>query len=79
MKLTIIKSSKKKEFKVIWVELETPVGNFIIAKGHAPMVVTLSPNKQIIFQLETGKEVSENISGGIANISRHEVQLLLEN
>ena len=78
MILKIIRPSGHKQHHIMWLEINTPTGNFVIAKGHAPMIVTLSNKKQIIFELTTGQEVSEVISGGVAQISRNEIKLLLE-
>ena len=77
MELNIISPQNKKEFKVMWVELNTPKGNFIIEKGHAPMILTLSPGQHITFELDSGKEISEVVSGGVAHIMRKSVKLLL--
>ena len=78
MILKIIRPGGHKQHQIIWLEINTPTGNFVIAKGHAPMIVTLSKKKQIVFELATGQELSEIVSGGIAHILRDEIQLLLE-
>ena len=78
MILKIIRPNGYKEHNIIWLEINTPEGNFIIAKGHAPMIISLSANKQLIFELTTGQSHSEVITGGIAHINRDNIQLLLE-
>ena len=77
MELTIITPTKKNTYNVAWVELNTPAGNFVIARGHAPMIITLSPEKPVIYELNTGKDASETITGGIAHITRKSVTLIL--
>ena len=44
MQLRIISPSGEKKFKIAWVEVDTPVGNFVIHSGHAPTVLTLLPD-----------------------------------
>ncbi len=77
MDLTISRPEGEKHYKIIWIELNTPVGNFIIAKGHAPMILTLLPEKQLTYLLENGKEHSELIPGGIAHVTRQTVNIIL--
>jgi F0F1-type ATP synthase epsilon subunit len=77
MKLFVVSPFGKKTFDIAWVELNTPVGNFVIQPGHAPMMLTLSPHKEIIFCLTSGKQESFVIKQGIIDISRTSATLLL--
>ncbi len=77
MKLHIISSFEKKEFTISWLELNTPVGNFVIQPGHVPTVLTLSKNKPIVFELENGKKRVIKGSGGIAEITRTDATILV--
>ena len=77
MKLHIISSFEKKEFTISWLELNTPVGNFVIQPGHVPTVLTLSKNKPIVFELENGKKRVIKVSGGIAEITRTDATILV--
>lgn len=77
MKLHIISPFEKKEFTISWLELNTPVGNFVIQDGHAPTVLTLSKNKPIIFETENGKTRMFKIGGGVAEITRTDATILL--
>lgn len=77
MKLTITSPEHYQEFQIAWVELNSPVGNFIILPGHAPMIITLSENLPITYLLRTGHQESFASPGGIAHITRKEITLLL--
>lgn len=77
MKLLIVSPFAKKSFDVAWIELNTPIGNFVIQPGHAPMVLTLSPYKEITFCLTSGKQESFAIKQGIIDITRTQATLLL--
>lgn len=70
MLLSIISPLDKKSYKILWLELNTPLGNFVIQPEHAPTILTLAPNRPVIFCLHNGKEESINITQGIVEISR---------
>ena len=76
MKLNIISPFSKKSFDIAWIEINTPVGNFVIQPGHAPMIVTLAPHKEITVCLKSGKQQNYFIKQGIADITRTTVTLL---
>ena len=76
-KLEIIRPLSKQEFSVVWLELNTPEGNFVIQPKHAPMVLTLSPNKDVIFCLKNGKQQSITVQYGVAEITREKTTILL--
>ncbi len=46
--LKIISPEKTITHSILWIELNTRVGNFIVQPGHTPMIVTLAPNKEIV-------------------------------
>ena len=70
MKLHIIMPEEEKQFSIVWLEIETPVGNFVIHGGHAPTVLTLLPGYDILFKLKTGKQESITVANGIVEITR---------
>ena len=77
MKLYIITPFSKKILDIAWLELNTPVGNFVVQPGHAPTVLTLAYNKEIVFCLKSGKQESIIIKHGIADITRTTATILL--
>lgn len=77
MKLYIISPFEKKIVDIAWLELNTQVGNFVIQPGHVPTILTLAPNKEIMFCLKSGKQESFVIKQGIAHITRIDITLLL--
>jgi len=78
MKLQIITPHDKKDIDVAWVELETPVGNFVIHSGHAPTVLTLLPKHSVIFRTKAGIEESVLINNGVVNIDREKVIIITD-
>lgn len=77
MELTIITPTSAQKISIAWLEINTPVGNFVIQPGHAPMVVTLSPKEKVMYGLENGKRESIMVNLGTAHITRTAVTLLL--
>jgi F0F1-type ATP synthase epsilon subunit len=78
MKLEIVSSDAHNIYQVAWLELNTPVGNFIIQQGHAPMILSLTPNKPITFRLKSGKQQTINANSGIAKITREATTLIID-
>ena len=78
MELTIVSPFEKKVIQISWIEVNTPVGNFVMQRGHAPMIVSLSPDKDIIICLVNGKhETIPSHHGGLLEINRTTARLLL--
>jgi F0F1-type ATP synthase epsilon subunit len=77
MKLTIITSSTREEQSISWIELNTPTGNIVIQEKHAPCILELTPNEQILFQLTTGKQKSITIQYGFAHILRDKITIII--
>lgn len=78
MDIEIIKPSGKKKITVSWIEVTTPVGNFVIQRGHAPTILTLLPKHAIQVLLTSGKQESIEVPlGGIMEVQRDTVKLLL--
>lgn len=79
MQLHIIGVDQKEEFNVLWVELQTCAGNFIIQPEHAPMIVQMQPKSQIRFCLDNSKQKTIDIVSGLAHVTRDLVTILIHN
>jgi len=77
MELTIISPLRTQLFKIAWIELNTPVGNFIIQPGHAPTILSLTPDQKITFCLANGKRESLFVPQGITEITRTSTTIYL--
>ncbi|MCL4380248.1 hypothetical protein M1466_02025 [Candidatus Dependentiae bacterium] len=62
--------------QVAWLEIQTAAGGMIIMQSHAPMVVPLKPNSQLIMMVGTLRQQYQVIHG-IAHIMREGVLILL--
>jgi F0F1-type ATP synthase epsilon subunit len=77
MKLTIHTPQYKLIHDVAWLEINTPTGNYIIQKGHAPMITPLSSKKVVTYRLKTGKQESISILHGIVKIDRESATVVM--
>lgn len=77
MKLQIISPEQTKIFMILWLEALTAIGSFVIQSGHAPMVLILSPGKEITFGLMNDKQESIIVPYGILEITRTQAILLI--
>lgn len=77
MELRVVTPQHIQKYIVTWIDLNTPEGNLVIQPGHAPMVLLLSPGKEVTFCLKNGKKESAMISQGIIEILRTHAILLI--
>jgi len=77
MELRIISPNGEKKLSIKWIEVETPVGNFVIHSGHAPTLLTLLPHHDITFQRDTGIQESMPITNGIVDVTREKVTVII--
>ena len=77
MKLSVISPHALVQHTIVWVEINTPVGNMIIQENHAPMVVEITPNSEFLFMQPNGKQVSLKVLQGFLHVTRQEIKLLV--
>lgn len=70
MELLINTPQYESKYTVVWLEINTPTGNYVIQRGHAPAIMTLSPQKSLTFRLKTGKQETLTVRHGIVKIDR---------
>ena len=78
MILNIISPKETIHHEIVWLEINTPVGNMVIQKHHAPMIIELEPHKEIAYQLVTGKQQTIPISRGFVHVSRTEIKIIVQ-
>ena len=75
MDLIINSPRQKKQLQITWVEFDTPDRNMIIQPQHAPMIVRLKENSEILYNVVTGKKEVVKITSGIVHITRDSVSI----
>ncbi|MCF7900188.1 hypothetical protein K9K77_01630 [Candidatus Babeliales bacterium] len=79
MKLRIISPQETKDIEIVWLEINTPGGNFVIQNGYMPTTFLLSPRKELLYCFKTGKQESITLEkGGILEITKKEVVALIK-
>ncbi len=77
MEFKLVGPTKAQSMHINWLEVQTQQGNFVILPGHAPMVVLLAHNKEITMELEDGSTTLMTIVGGILEVTRDSLTLIL--
>jgi F0F1-type ATP synthase epsilon subunit len=62
---------------IVWLEINTPAGNMVIQEGHAPMVVEIEPNSELLFMQQNGKQISVFVLQGFIHVTRQDIKLLV--
>jgi F0F1-type ATP synthase epsilon subunit len=78
MQLTLVTPIDKKQYAIVWVEIQTPTRNIVIQPGHAPMTIPLEPTSEITFCLKNGKQETVSVTHGIIDINRQVITVWLE-
>ena len=77
MELKIVSPLETKTDEIRWIEINTPKGNFVIEPEHAPMIMTLSPGKKVIYEHRDGKKGSLIIECGLIHITRKSATIIV--
>lgn len=77
MKLSIIDTEKVMVHNVTWVELNTHAGNMVIQQNHVPMIIELTADHELLFELTNGEQKSIIITQAIAHVTRSEIKILI--
>lgn len=78
MKLFLVSPFAHKEIIVAWIEVNTPSGNLIILPGHAPTIVSLSPEQPLTYCLKNGKKETILVHRGMAEVSRDRATIVVD-
>lgn len=77
MKFLVISPYSTKEYTIVWAEINTPAGNLVIQENHAPMLVEIEPNSELLFMQDNGKQTSLMVTQGLIHVTRQEIKLLI--
>ncbi|MDP3787910.1 MAG: hypothetical protein Q8Q60_01165 [Candidatus Chromulinivorax sp.] len=77
MKFSVISPHGIINHTIVWVEINTPVGNMVIQENHAPMVIEIESNSELLFMQPNGKQISIVVVQGFMHVTRAEIKLLI--
>ena len=67
------------EFSILWIEIETPDGSFIIQKEHTPTVFILSAQKQLTYCLKTEEQQTITLQeSGILQVFKNKLVVAVQ-
>lgn len=75
---SVIKPDKQEVFEVEWVDVQTPVGSFVIGLNHLPFITSLKKKGKLSFKLKNGKIEKIDIYGGFFQIEDNKAIAILE-
>ncbi len=77
MDLLIVTPNRTEKHHIVWLEVNTDVGNFIIQKGHVPTLLLLAPQQEVVFRLKNGKQESLLVPSGIVEVERERATVII--
>jgi F0F1-type ATP synthase epsilon subunit len=75
--LEIISSSKNEIINVLWVEIESPTGSFVVGPDHIPLVSIMKKRGILTYKQNNGEEVEQEVNGGIFEIYNNKAFAIL--
>lgn len=76
--VALITPTSNRTILVTWLECETPRGNLVIQKGHAPLVTALKPFSEVRFKNEDGSVETVELAGGVVEVLRNSVTIIID-
>lgn len=77
MKFNVISPHSTVEHTIVWIEINTPAGNMVIQENHAPMLIEILPDSELLFMQPNGKQISLVVLEGFMHITRQQIKLLI--
>jgi F0F1-type ATP synthase epsilon subunit len=77
VKFSVISPHSVVEHTIVWLEINTPAGNLVIQEDHAPMIVEIEQNSELLFMEHNGKQISIIVLQGFIHVTRKEIKLLV--
>lgn len=75
----IISPTKEEILEVQWIEVQSPIGKFLIGPDHEAMISCLKDRGTMTLKLLNGKEQKIETYGGIFKIEKNQAIAITEN
>lgn len=76
--VAFVTPTSQRTIMVAWLECQTPRGNLVIQKGHAPLVTALKPYTEVRFAHENGDVEAVELSGGVVEVLRNSATIIVD-
>lgn len=78
LELEIISRTESKKINVLWLEVESPTGNFVVCPDHSPLVSLLKDRGKLRYEEYQGNEQSIDTYGGILTVDGNKATVILK-
>lgn len=75
--MEVVFPTSAQKIEVVWVDVKSPTGSFMIGPQSAPLVSLLSANSKLLFKSETGSMGTIEIPAGMLEIDENGNVLVL--
>jgi F0F1-type ATP synthase epsilon subunit len=76
--LEIISTVHTDVHSVMWVEIESPTGSFLVGPDHSPLISIIKTRSIITYKKANGEEDTLDASGGIFKVANNKATILLD-
>lgn len=76
--VTLITPTEKRQYNLIWLEIETQQGSLVIQPGHAPLIAILAHQSELLMGLHDKTVEQVKVLGGIAHVQRTGVVVIVD-
>ena len=76
--LQLVSSTATKILKVMWIEVQSPTGEFVVGPGHAPLVSIITSHSKLMYKKIDGSLGMFTLPGGILHIENNNAVILLD-
>ena len=73
----IISQSKHETINVLWVEIESPTGSFIVGPNHSPLISIVKKKGILTYKTDDLEEVTQEVCSGIFEVEDNKAVLIL--
>lgn len=75
--MEVVFPTSAQKIEVVWVDVKSPTGSFMIGPQSSPLVSLLSANSKLLFKSETGSMGTIEIPAGMLEIDENGNVLVL--
>jgi F0F1-type ATP synthase epsilon subunit len=77
MELKIVRPLSLETMEIHWLEAHTEQGNYVIMPGHAPMVLILTPHKEVSYERADNTRTEMTLKEGLLEVTRTSLTLVI--
>ncbi len=75
--VNVISSASEQTLNLLWIEISSPTGDFVVGYGHKPLISLISPKSRITYETQENTMASFDVLGGLITISQNGINIFL--